>query len=581
MRDFNPTSARNLTPHSKRQHNALDTGLLLLVCLMLALKFRLLQTMSINQDEFFYFGHVASYLRGTLTQPLQTLHIHFFTWLLPVENEVAQIVRARMSMFAVFAATCALTYSVGRRFIGRTGALFSVLCYVSFTYVAGNGAAFRADTLSLFLFLIALSVSLNGRFQAAAPVIAGIALAASLLFTIKALIHVAMIALVIACQPSARGLKLRMRDLLLFCVSLSMSVGVFYGIHSTLIPEATVRGSFATVDAATAKTLAHRSLFPQLDTFLIGIWSNPVFWLIFGLGLILLSKQLVRLRLEGRAQLLLTSFAIPLVTLAFYRNSFPYYYVFILTPAVLICGALVDKLLFESKRKNLAVAIISVMSLLLCLKFIWMYGAMSQHRNSVQRTVLEVVHRSFPKPVPYIDGSSMVSSFPQTGFFMSSWGMEGYRARGEPIMKQRLVEKQPLFVLANVPQLNLSLSREKAIAKGKDYGLLDADWEILKANFVPFWGILFVAGKVIQIDPGTDTKQFEILIGGDYELVGGSKVLLNDSILGPGESTYLEPAKHRVSSTDGPLTVTLRVRTAIETLPEEVPADSVFAGSFR
>ena len=71
----------------------LEKLLLLAVALVLLLKLHLLFVTNVNWDEFFYLAKVHDYLRGALAIPLQTFHIHAFTWLPWVaENEVEQII---------------------------------------------------------------------------------------------------------------------------------------------------------------------------------------------------------------------------------------------------------------------------------------------------------------------------------------------------------------------------------------------------------------------------------------------------------------------------------------------------------
>ena len=65
----------------------------------------------------------------------------------------------------------------------------------------------------------------------------------------------------------------------------------------------------------------------------------------------------------------------------------------------------------------------------------------------------------------------MVPSFRKVNFFMSTWGMEDYRVRGEPFITQALRDHQPAFVLWNTA----SLSPENTGA----YGLLPEDRNLI------------------------------------------------------------------------------------------------------
>ena len=147
----------------------------------------------INQDEFHFLSYVHDYDRGTSMSAFQTIHVHLFNWLRMVgSNEVDQVMAARIAMFMLMFGTCACLFFLAQHFLERSAALFSVLCYISFSFVIVNGASFRPDTIAVFLSMLALSLFVIRGDSTWANISAGALLALSCLFTIKTAIYIAL-----------------------------------------------------------------------------------------------------------------------------------------------------------------------------------------------------------------------------------------------------------------------------------------------------------------------------------------------------------------------------------------------------
>jgi len=163
----------------------------------------------------------------------------------------------------------------------------------------------------------------------------------------------------------------------------------------------------------------------------------------------------------------------------------------------------------------------------------------------------------FPDPVAYIDRNSMIASYPKVGFFMSSWGMENYLAGNRPIMEDLIRREQPVFLLAN--SCALELSRQPT--EDPDLcplRLLDADFEILRDNFVHHWGAIYVAGKTFQLEAQAKPQFFEVLIPGVYTLEAAAPASIDGKTYRPGDPVTLDQATHAISATGGAMRVLLR-----------------------
>lgn len=167
--------------------------LTLLTFAALLLKFHLIFQIAINQDEFYYLSWIYEHMNGSLTHQLQSFHVHFFPWLSFFgPNEVSQVIGARLIMYLLFLITCSYIFMIGRYYLNTTSALFSVLCCLSFDFTVVNGANFRSDTISTFLFLFALYHFLIKKESIIFNFAAGLAMALALMFTIKSVIHMSV-----------------------------------------------------------------------------------------------------------------------------------------------------------------------------------------------------------------------------------------------------------------------------------------------------------------------------------------------------------------------------------------------------
>jgi len=184
--------------------------------------------------------------------------------------------------------------------------------------------------------------------------------------------------------------------------------------------------------------------------------------------------------------------------------------------------------------------------------------------------VLEVVHRLFPEPVGYVDRCAMVSTFPHAGFFMSTWGMEGYHARGRPVFAEILRRDQPVFIVANNTQLNIALPddlRRRYIPPA--YDLLAEDLALLRDNYVHHWGPLYVAGKRVEIESAAEPAGFEVSIAGIYTLEAAEAVRIDGEPVAPGEAVMLTQGMHQLAA-DAPGGYVLRWGDNLP-LPDQLP----------
>jgi Dolichyl-phosphate-mannose-protein mannosyltransferase len=527
------------------------------VAALLALKLQLIFLQNINWDEFFFLSMVHSALRGDLAVALQTVHVHAFYWLPQVSgNEVDQVVAARGVMFALQLGTCGLIYLVGRRLFGPAAAVFGVLAYLALSYTVDHGTSFRADPIAAFLLMAALWLIIRDRRGMAEVAAAGVLTAVAGLVTIKSIFYVPTLVLAVLFLTQERGARRRLIEFIVLGLTALAAFGLFYLAHSASLDTAKNVYAVNLVAASSAKMLHLDHFFPRGRYLLYSMLSDPADWLLL-LGGFAAAVATATFGARRARSLGLIGLGLPLLTFAVYRNAFPYFYVFILAaPAVLAAGVFdgVARSYGQYRKFHWVAAMIL---LVLAANPIVRYLRNDGDRTAAQRQHIDVIHRMFPRPVPYIDRCSMVASFPKVGFFMSTWGMESYRAAGRPIMRALLTRRHPVFVLANIDSLRLDAPGTQAVATDR-YRLLPADRAVLRENYVHHWGAIWVAGKHLIASVSGQVYQFEILIPGTYTVESAVPVAIDGAARQPGAKVMLDAGRHALVSPTAPASVVLR-----------------------
>ncbi len=543
-------------PRSLARSRSLETAanwtLLGLITGMLGLRLYLLTITNVNWDEFFYLSKVHDYLRGDLTKPLQSFHVHLFAWLPSVaDNEVDQVIAGRAAVFTLGLINVGLLYAIGRRFFDQTAALFTIFCYLTFSYLVEHGASFRADPICALLFLSAVAFLMMKPRPALAPPMAGLCLSLAVAVSIKALLYVPVIgAIFLALSADTRSRWLPLWDAFTFTVALALGCAGLYWLHVSTLPPGELLDPAKITGVAAAKMFLLDELFPQRFFFVRSLLQDVVVWSLMGIGALLALGRALRNRRSRRVDpLLLLAFLIPLLYLPFYRNAYPYFYVFVLTPGILLAGVAVNAM-FEGRGRrgsSMPFVLVVVASGVILASLLRDPAGFLENRTLAQREVITTVHRLFPRPVPYIDRSAMIASYPKRGFFMSSWGLEAYRAGNRPIFRRLILDERPLFLIANSESLDLSRPWAESRA-GPAHRLLKADFETLRANYVPHWGAIYVAGKTLTLGGPGVGRGFEILIPGLYSLESAFPVTIDGVRRAPGSSVYLEAGTHSVAA---------------------------------
>ena len=541
-------------PHS-RFVGGLERVLLGLVLGTALSRVVLLWRLNINWDEFYYLSFVHDYRTGRLALALQTFHVHFFQWVLGAGiNEADQIIAARVAYFVLSLGSAVLLYAIARRYASRAAALFSVLCYLCYSNIIEHGMSFRADGLISFLTLAALA-PVVWRPGMASAAVAGCLTAFALLVSVKMVFMVPTIVILLVLGSWGDGTRAVVRIILVYAGAVAATFTVFLLIHSAGVRGASVDQVASFSRHASRGTIGSAGLLPGWPYVINTIGQNGFVWIYLVSGVVLARSAWFLQRHSRRDSLALFALLVPLASLLFYRNSFPYFYVFVIPPVLVLCALPFDAVLERSRDSSSNQRVLVYMMAGVTWAVSLRLGMRMPDEVSQQRELLGVIHQLFPEPVPYIDRSSMVASFPKVGFFMSTWGMKDYLARDSAIFDELIRTRRPVFLIANSPALALR-SADTAYAGTASYALREADVQTLRDNFVHHWGPIYVAGKRFGVD--TSLRTIPISIPGTYTIATSGPIQIDGNSYGSGEYVDLASGTHRVTSLSGSDTVVLR-----------------------
>ncbi len=348
------------------------------LCLAVTVRLFVVSHFNINSDEFHYFAHVHDYLRGDLRVKLQTFHVHFFGWLARSSlDEVGQIIAARVVMLGLHLLTAGLLYRLARRVADESAARFAAAAYLSVSFVVWTGASFRADPIAICLIMGALNLLLSRSAGLWRSGVAGLLLACAAMITIKTSLFAPTFFLIF-CVPlvlrdsAGQGARRAMTTVLAAAVGFA----AMYTAHARDVKHA-IAPSSTLAASALSKTIAQAGIFPRIEILSLTLKWDLAFWAFWFVGLGVLVRRIKATRGFERARWLeVAALALPVASLAFYRNSFSYFYAFILAPASVLVAlgwqALSQAAALQPKRAWPTV--LKVMALLWCVGTLAIHG---------------------------------------------------------------------------------------------------------------------------------------------------------------------------------------------------------------
>lgn len=505
------------------------------LCLMIVAAFLLQAELAlsrgINWDEFFHFSQIHRRLQDRPLQWLQVPFVWLFWWVPSLPGDgIWHIQLIRLLMLPFGALTVAAIIAAARTLGNRDAALLCGLLYVTGGYVFLHAHALRADMIAAGLLTLALAIAIRGRprMREALAIAALICLAFA--STIKSVLYApAFFGVLMYRLPTSR---LRMVFSALCLLAIAAGSLLLYSAPALSPTEgATFVRDIAVLGRASVERMFLAGAVPQAGWIRGQLLSAPV--LTVGLVATFVSTlDRSRPSLERMLQVFLI---LPLLTVAFYRNAYPYHYAFILPPAVIAIAPALPILLARFRP-----ILIGATALLGALVLSWMQDRAVIDR---QRTVLAGIHEIFASPVTYIDDCGIVGDFPRAvNHYASGWGLQNYRRRAVPTYSLAIAAEPVPMLLADHDRpgtICFDLLLRNA--------LLEEDARILRDHYIHHWGNVFVPGARFQ--EGASEQTFTIVVEGPYTVENGA-VIIDGRSLEPGSVIPLSRGEHRAMGED-------------------------------
>jgi hypothetical protein len=528
-------------------------ALLFLTCL--ALQLYLVFFKSVNWDEFLHFSQVYQLKAGTLSHPFQTIHLRILWWAPEVAtNLLDQMRAARIFIWSMHLLTLFMIYGVARHFTSVANAFFASFAYLTAGYVFTHGFSIRGDPLVTATLMSALFLLVKGRLSLTKAIAIGALIGLAGMMTFKAAFYGPCFAGLAWLKFHETPKKSQFLGMLAVLVIVALlSFGVIYLYHTSNLAEGAepMRGTsqlsfylrWFTAGLPFARYIGEEIILAPL--FFLSLALSPLAWRKAGL--------------KADAKVALTGFIVPLVVLLFYRNTFPYFFVFILAPvAVAIAPALG---LVRDRYGNAFLAVLlSAMPLALTIL---------ESRDVIgrQRALIDYVHREFPEKTGYLDYSGMIADYPRILKYLTSGnGIRLYHEQGDAIVGREIDRGNVPFIIANQGAILAALENRPFPGT-----FLPADLAALRGNYVRQWGVLWREGT--RIPAGTGAFEFDLRRGGAFALAGDN-LTIDGVTVAHGARITLSKGRHVVSGgRNAPSTLW---RGELPATPPDLPMDTVF-----
>ena len=510
---------------------------------------------NVNWDEFHFLSLVYAFLDGSLDRPMQTFYVHGFSWLTWIPgNEVQQVFAARLVMIGFLVVTALSIHRIARVFTNQLSADIAVLAFLTSGFLLAHGGSFRADPMAAAFLTSSVAILMTTRMSALHIVSAAVLSALAVLVTIKSALFLPAYLAVLIWRKDEHGVLFR---IVVSGVLAGLLCVLLYSWHASGIVVAEGKGTAANATEAANRTLLKSGLVPRS--------AEIVSWIVFSLAQLALITWGILDRRGARVKVVLVLFAMPLLTVVIYRNAFAYFFPFAI-PLLMVAVAIGAQRIERSKYLPPLVAIMLI-SVAVQVILIW------PEINRSQRATLAEVHRLFDEPVPYIDDSHMVSSFPGSGFLMSTWAVAKYNDRGIPIFADIVEKHRPPFLLTTKTAL-LRAMLPSLPASGRTK-LLPEDEEVLRRSYVHYSGAIWLAGREVELNGEVSTVRLPF--PGRYRVEATQPVVINGQTISDGMVIALEDA---LIALDGPAGAIVRLiwDTGVTPISKDSLSLRIYAG---
>jgi hypothetical protein len=273
------------------------------------------------------------------------------------------------------------------------------------------------------------------------------------------------------------------------------------------------------------------------------VLANPGTWVLVAIGLCLGLTGL-RQPQSRRNSLILMLLALPILSVSFYTNAFPYAYLVLLPTTCLLAGHAVSKFMAsgEQMKRIFVLGCLGVAAMPL-VHFAWEYRNDGQGR---QKQIVTAVHRLFPEPVPYIDMSGLIASFPRPTLSITWFALDAYRRAGVPVLSNYIHRDKPPLLIVNTKVLQVW---DEEVLASLDSRLLPQDEETIRATYAHYWDQIYLAGRQWRDLAAGESRSFDIVVPGDHTLIARDSVIVDGRTYRPWATIRLDEGPHRLQTT--------------------------------
>lgn len=503
--------------------------------LVLALQLAMVFQRAINEDEFFHYSQVHRLAAGTLSEPLQTLYTRAFAWVVDLPgNGIDHIVIIRLFMLGCELVTLGALLGIATRFASRPAAWLAVLAYASGGYVFQHAASFRFDSPAAALLMSAALILLRARLGWAAILAIGALTGTAGVLTIKSVLYAPVFAGIAWLRWNEAG-RSRAALIRLSAVGLAAAAAfaVVYALHASTLGSAANHEARAVISRAGGKMFG-LGLPPYWRHHLKGMALAPIVTL-----LALAFPAVLRASTRPMAEkVALAGLFLPVATLAFYHNTAPYYFVYMLAPVCAALAIVIDRALLRHSPARIAL-VLGGLALAL-------WAVEDRTMITRQRQLVDTAERLMPGRPAYFDSFAMLGALPKANIFMTPWGTEQYLAGAVPTMRQTLAARPVPLVVENEDTFTAALRTRQPVAD-----FLPDDLALLRSAYVNLWGPLWLAG--FDLPAGTGDQAFTVVVPGPYTLHAEGPVMVDGAMRAPGTPFDLVRGQHLIGTRAAPI----------------------------
>lgn len=511
---------------------------------------------AINWDEFLHFGQIYDLAGGKLSSSVQTIHTRLFGWAALVSQDVvAQIQAARFAMLACVVLTATGVVILARRLADFQMALLCGLAYLTAGFVFTNAFTYRPDPVAAAALIGALCIFAYGQFSWRRAALVGVLIGLAGAVTIKSIFYLPCFA-AIAWLHWSRQEEGQLRLFFLFCATAVISVSCFallVGLHGAALPAGDNQASNL---GRSMDSFIQFAVFEKIRYVLAQAIFAPL------VTISLIALPFVARRLPRQTIYMLLGLCGPLLCLLFYRNTFPYFFTFLLPPICVAIAPVLSRLV--ERYGHIPVLILSLFGPVFLLVQ-EPFGTLER-----QRATISEIERLFPAPTPYLSYSSYVPHYPrQFPSLISGVALHGYWSQGDSRIARDIEAGRIAFVIATGDALDAVYQKQSNVSL-----LPDRDVQALRSNFLQHSDTIYIAGR--EICPMATEQVVTLVRNGPYSLEGGDLVI-NGRPVAEGATIRLDAGTHRIGYPQGPC-VKLWALDQIPKLPKGFPAGPIAGG---